>query len=144
MFPFHPQIYTFYSHHRYTTFLLPIIFIRFNDTSLKTNSSFWIDELKLCTRTHSYMAHITALKQAFFAKPHSCYLHWNKEFHLTEVVGNDFQRNMPDIEKLKFHNMLVILRYYSVRYRTKNPGYNCIHWHRKRWLLIFRWWYFII
>ena len=46
-------------------------------------------------------------------------MYWNKDFHLTEIVGNDYQRNLSDIEKLKFHNMLVILRYFSVRYKTK-------------------------
>ena len=42
------------------------------------------------------MAHITALKQAFYAKPKSCYLHCNKDFHLTEIVGNDFKKFAGD------------------------------------------------
>ena len=61
------------------------------------------------------MAHITALKQVFFAKPKSCYLYWNKDFHLAEIVGNDFQRNMS----LRYHRDIC----FAGHRKTKIPQY---------------------
>ena len=69
------------------------------------------------------MAHITALKQAFFLQNLNIVICTEIRIFISqklwEMIFREFRAVLPDIDKLKLHNMLALLRYYSVRYKTK-------------------------